>query len=120
MSIREKINRTSEPCSPYKSSLGSVPTLELRTPKESWVFPYTHFLHSCLNPSRELVITFATHQVVVSGRNLKRLQEHLTELSLKMIEPSDHFGLQPKDNAVVIETIRVVPIAGIEGTSSQE
>jgi hypothetical protein len=98
--------RTSESgyANPYAIKSDGVPALEVRA-KEYWVFPYAHFINARFNPSRDLVILFATHQVIVSGRNLKTLHEALVGLSLQMIELTDKLGVQPKDDDTVIDAI---------------
>ena len=99
----------------YKCAHGGVPAMEVWTVKQCWVFPYTHFLHACLNPSSELVITFATHKVVVSGRNLQTLQGYIAVFSLAMMKSTDH---SPKsilgEKNVQIESIQVILVSEVE------
>lgn len=116
MPIREKNGEVGvrEPNRTYETQQGGVPALEVRGLKESWVFPYTHLLHSCLNPSQDLIITFVSHQVVVSGRNLQVLHQSLALLSLKMIEPTDFFVPSAEEGSVQIESIKVVVVSGVD------
>jgi hypothetical protein len=99
---------------PYVTHSGGVPALEVHAVKESWIFPYAHFIHARLNPSHDLVILFVTHQVIVSGRNLKPLYEALSLLSLQGIKLTEKFGVQSQDNDTVIDSIEVIPSQGNE------
>jgi len=110
MAIREK-NHTAQAgeIACYQTRHGGSPTLLVFTPRKNWVFAYTHFLYSEWDPSGELVVVFATHQVRIRGRHLKLLYEYLGDFSLSHIHQKDPQGIPIPEGDNWIDEIRVIP-----------
>jgi hypothetical protein len=96
-----------------------TPALEVRTSRDFWVFPYTHFLCARFNPSRDLVITFATHQVIVTGRNLGPLHQALAQLSLKRVTLTNKLGQLEASN-IQVDSIRVISASADNNDTHEE
>jgi len=110
MAIREKSSTTQAgEVACYQTRHGGSPTLLVSTPQKNWVFAYTHLLYADWNPSGELVVVFATHQVRIRGRHLKILYEYLGNFSLSHIYQENSQGIPIPETATWIEEIRVLP-----------
>lgn len=110
MSIREYNGKKEISC--YRGGSmgrGSEPSLSVITPRKNWVFAYTHLLYVEWDPSGELVVVFATHQVSIRGRNLKTIYEYLGNFSLSHIYQEDPQGIPIPEGDTWIEEIRVIP-----------
>ena len=83
--------------------------MSVATPRKNWLFAYTHFLYAEWDPSGDLVVVFASHQIRIRGRNLKILYEYLGEFSLSHIYQKDPQGIPIPAGDNWIEEIRVIP-----------
>lgn len=68
------------------------------TPAETFIFPYQQFLgahHTRERESETLIISFSTHEITVSGRELDELATALQGLSIDRIKavPARYGGL---------------------------
>mgnify|MGYP001572638122 CR=1 FL=1 len=74
-------------------------------------FPYSHYLYAQLAPENSLAIRFATHRLVVTGRNLAVVLDELTSQRLDLLRamPKCMQGLAEK-KAVWIERIEVIEV----------
>ena len=64
--------------------------LEFRRKTESWFsFPYHCLMNVEYFPHDRLVLTFSTHRVAVSGRNLRKIYQAILKQSCERVEEMD-------------------------------
>jgi hypothetical protein len=84
-SLKEAIQRrrleTPESNSTCYSVKAQIPSVRVKASDgKTWVLPWVHFVHGVREDSGEgerLVLTFASHEVVVTGHNLETLEEDI-------------------------------------------
>jgi len=85
--------------------------LRVESDNEVFVFPYAHLLSVRLTreENREILeISFSTHTVQVSGRNLRELLPSLQKLSVEWLrEAPVRYAVLASKDAVFIESIEV-------------
>ncbi|MDD3179573.1 MAG: hypothetical protein PHQ04_04395 [Opitutaceae bacterium] len=74
------------------STNAAVSTLLLEASNgESWLLPWQHFLdgrHQTMEKIERLVLTFATQEILIEGRNLETLADEIAHLRLKRLRPA--------------------------------
>ena len=90
---------------------GACIRIEL-SPRETYLFPYQHFVSASLrfgdDQSETLHLAFSSHDVEITGRNLRGLLSALQDFAVKWLRPipQRYHGLEPADDGL-ISCIRV-------------
>src|SRR4051812_36682474 len=84
------------------------PTLNLRFASgEEKAFPYSDLIWSDFNPSKGILLHFASHTVMVRGRNLEPLYRRVIQFSLaEIIEVSEEHAVHDDDTVTVVDCLR--------------
>jgi hypothetical protein len=82
-----------------------------RSPRESHLFPYQHLVTASLSHGEEgetLRLTFSSHDVEITGRNLRTLLLALQDFAVKWIRamPDRYHALESGENGIV-SSIRI-------------
>jgi hypothetical protein len=83
--------------------------LEFQRKTDSWFgFPYHCLMNLQYRPHDHLILTFSTHEVVVLGRNLKRLYEDVvSQKCASIVEMDRATALATSDDAFEVHRIQV-------------
>ncbi|HVU36233.1 MAG TPA: hypothetical protein VHE61_22540 [Opitutaceae bacterium] len=74
---------------------------------ESWVFPWARFGCASLR-SQELKMTFGDREIIVRGKNLERVFQHVREFHVEILRTIDeHFRPLLKESEPAVTSIEV-------------
>lgn len=75
--------------------------------RETYLFPYQHLVSACLKfgdeQSETLHLAFSSHDVEITGRNLRGLLSALQEFAVKWLRsvPQRYHGLETADDGMI-------------------
>ena len=85
---------------------GACVRVEL-SPRETYLFPYQHFVSACLklgeDQNETLHLAFSSHDVEITGRNLRGLLSALQEFAVKWLRavPQRYHALASADDGMI-------------------
>ena len=86
------------------------------SPNHSFVLPFEHFIYSELQPGEEsdtLKIVFATHEVILRGHLLHRLEQRMQKMELAFVAavPEKYHSLVTEGEPLIREIAVIAPAA---------